>query len=70
MSELKKDDYVICVDNDKDNIQSLTVGKIYKVVTIVNTEPEVINDNGDTLVYFSYRFRPATLLEKELSEWN
>lgn len=68
MSELKKGDYVICVDNDKDNIQSLTVGKIYKVVTIAGTEPVVINDNGDTLVYFSHRFRLATLLEKELSE--
>ena len=68
MSELKKDDKVVCINNEYIE-KHLTIGKVYKIAnTECNGRTRVINDNGDVLDYFAYRFRLATLLEKELSE--
>lgn len=65
----KEGDYIVYIS---DNPNYLTHGKIYKVVDITYEMPHylvcVVNDLGDCQNFFFYRFRLATLLEKELAE--
>lgn len=62
----KEGDKVVCID--RDNQKYLTIGKVYDVLDENSLYITILNDISEEHDFFLYRFRLATLLEKELSE--
>ena len=69
--EFKEGDNVVCINCD--NAVSITLHRIYTVVrselnTDGNSVIKLYDDYGILVTRYSWRFRKATLLEKELME--
>ena len=62
MCDFKKGDMVKCINN-KFTIQTLTVDKIYRIISKTNVSIKIINDHGMTHYYGYSRFE---LVEREI----